>query len=46
VGGLTFFLRDGEPCHAKIGQAVQIVFTEQDGRREVKKIITRFSDSL
>jgi hypothetical protein len=44
VGGQTFFLRDGQLCHAKIGQAVQVVFTEQDGRREVTKIITQFSD--
>ncbi len=44
VGGQTFLLRDGQPCPAKIGQAVQVVFTEHDGRREVAKIITRYAD--
>jgi hypothetical protein len=44
VGGLTFFLRDGEPCYAEIGEHLQVVFTEQDGRREVAKIIRRYSD--
>jgi hypothetical protein len=46
VGGLTFFLPDGEPCRAKIGEAVEVFFREQGGRREVTKIITRYSDSL
>ena len=30
VGGQTFFLRDGQPCPAKIGEPLQVVFTEQD----------------
>ena len=44
VGGLTFFVRERETCHAKIGEHLQVVFAERDGRREVAKIIRRYSD--
>ena len=38
VGDSTFFLRDGVACRHTSGTRVQVVYTEQDGRRDVDLI--------
>ena len=41
LGGSILFLRDGAPCNYALGTPLEVVYTEQDGRRDVDKITPR-----
>ncbi len=41
LGGSILFLRDGATCDYALGTPLEVVYTEQDGRRDVDKITPR-----